>query len=119
MKHLALVLCVAVISGPAWAANFSCLKKAEEAVYVYSRSEMGDEYETPADLFKEFSNAFTCKAKSTVTPQFELYQWSNGSYLYGVEFNLVNGECVVTDGPYMGQDDSDLDWDWVKANCEE
>ena len=71
--------------------------------------------ETREEFFSHSDEIFSCRSKEA--PHVEIYQWGDGSGLVGIEFKVVDGQCVVTEEPYTGQDDQDADWDWVNSYC--
>ena len=71
--------------------------------------------ETEEEFFSHSDEIFSCRSKEE--PRVEIYQWGDGSGLVGIEFKIENGQCIVTEEPYTGQDDQDADWDWVEEYC--
>lgn len=93
------------------AVTFDCYETGLKMVSEYL------EYASPAAFLEENGEIFFCKSKKA--PHTEILQWGDGSGLVGIEFEVRGGKCVVTEEPYTGQDDGDLDVEWAQEFCQD
>ena len=63
-------------------------------------------------------NAVILFCKSKKTPDHEIFQWGNGHEIFGMEFNVIQGKCIVIEGPYIGYDDGYQDIQGIKEYCQ-
>lgn len=111
VKKLIFVLSV-LVSGQAFAIEYKCEDIGLEKVMTFLQAP-----EPKEEFLQHTPLVFSCKSRQA--PDTEIYQWGDGTALVGIEFQVRNGVCVVTEEPYSGQDDGDLDYDWFESYCQQ
>ena len=105
-----------LLSTQLFAIDYKCHDQALKKLIEFS-NEYSGEKQTKKEFLKVNDPVFICKSKKA--PHIEIYQYGDGSGLMGVEYKIVRGRCVMTEAPYAGQDDQDLDVEWANSFCQE